>query len=143
MNDDNQYYSERPPAGSLGQPMGGFSPSSPSYQPLGAGSPPNAPQGPGYAPYPPGTAAPVRRDGTPVIVEVIGAIFGFYGIGWLMVGETTTGVLLLIAGLVWAAIVATGTVLTAGLGACCFVPLHAVFIAISAVSLWNHIKRTP
>jgi hypothetical protein len=178
MNDDNQYYAEhpgRPPASSLERPMGGFSPSSPNYQPLGAASPlqggqsgygqggfsaptqpdyppndpPPPPPPPGYGPppapgYPAPSLAPARqRDNTPVIVEVVGAIFGFYGIGWLMVGETKTGVLLLIAGLIWAAIVWIGVTLTAGVAACCFVPIHAVFIALSAVSLSNHIKRMP
>jgi hypothetical protein len=143
-----------PPAPGPSRPLGqGYVPPTAPTQP---NFPPPPPPAPGYGPppgYPPGYAQaapgypPVmvvqRRDTTPVVVEVICAIFGIYGVGWLMAGETTTGVLLLVGGLFWAAVVATGTFFTAGLGVCCFVPLHAAFIALSAVMLSNHIKRMP
>jgi len=80
-------------------------------------------------------APPLARplDNTPVIVEAILAFFGFYGIGWMIAGETTIGVILLIAGFVWDAIfvVAAFTVI----GLCCVVPLQLIFVALSAFQL--------
>jgi hypothetical protein len=109
---------------------------------------------PVYAPPPQGYAAPSQPlypqagayaapqphpyNTTPVIVEAILAFFGLYGIGWLMAGETTIGVALLIAGFVWDAIfvVAAYTVI----GLCCVVPLQLIFVALSAFQLNTRLR---
>jgi hypothetical protein len=109
---------EPPPAYSPPPPPGYAAPSQPLYPQAGA-----------YI------APPLARplDNTPVIVEAILAFFGFYGIGWMIAGETTIGVILLIAGFVWDAIfvVAAFTVI----GLCCVVPLQLIFVALSAFQL--------
>ncbi len=71
-------------------------------------------------------------------VEAVGAVFGLYGLGWLMTGRASTGILLLLGGLLWD-IVALGLIST-GIGIACFLPLHAVFIILTTVSLSNYIK---
>jgi len=124
----------------------GVSQASPEAEPL--------PPPPVYAPPPPGYAAPSQPlypqagayaapqprpyNTTPVIVEAILAFFGLYGIGWLMAGETTIGVILLIAGFVWDAIfvVAAYTVI----GLCCVVPLQLIFVALSAFQLNTRLR---
>lgn len=82
-----------------------------------------------------------RSDNTAVAIEALCAFFGIYGIGWLMAGRTTTGILLLLAGLAWDTI-GLGLILT-GVGVCCFLPLHAVFITLSTVLLSNYIRSMP
>lgn len=84
-------------------------------------------------PVPPGYGHPPA--GSAIAVEAILAIFGFYGIGWLMSGKTTIGALLLIGGFVWALLAIFIAFFTAGFGLCCLVPIHAVFIVLSTVML--------
>lgn len=134
------------PSGPYAPPPPGYTPPPPGYAPA---SRPIYPPPP-YAP-PPGYVSPYtgaqqwgqmqqRPSGAPVAVEAILALFGFYGIGWLMAGNTTTGVLLLIGGWVWDAIAIGGTVLTFGFGGCIFGPLHIAFVAVSSVMLSNYLK---
>jgi hypothetical protein len=72
-----------------------------------------------------------------VIVEAILAFFGIYGVGWLMAGETTTGVILLLTGLVWDAVFVAAAFTVVGL--CCVVPLQLIFVALSAFQLNNRL----
>lgn len=114
--------------------------------------PPPPPYYPGQSPYPgmpgqpggypmPAMMGPVPSgfghppEGSAIAVEAILAIFGFYGIGWLMSGKTSVGALLLIGGLVWAVIALFIAIFTAGFGLCCLVPIHATFIVLSTVML--------
>jgi hypothetical protein len=124
----------------------GASQTSPEAEPL---LPP-----PVYAPPPQGYAAhsqplypragayaasqPRPYNTTPVIVEAILAFFGVYGIGWLMAGETTIGVILLIAGFVWDAIFVFAAYTVIGL--CCVVPLQLIFVALSAFQLNTRLR---
>lgn len=93
-------------------------------------------------PPPPTRPRPQRpRSGTaPVVIEAVGAFFGIFGLGWLMTGRNTTGILLLLGGLVWD-VIGLGLI-TSGVGACCFLPVHVVFIALTTVLLSNHIRRS-
>src|SRR5258708_4588554 len=106
----------------------------------------------GYAPQPnvvyhPGpvnvfvnNAPPVRnKDSGPLIAEILLSLcLGIYGVGWLMAGETTTGIVLLICSFVvyWPFII-LGTIFTLGLGLFCLWPLAIRAIIVSAVLL-NH-----
>jgi len=106
----------------------------------GRPSTPLVPQAP--PPYPPyGPPGMGRPDNSAIAIEALCAFFGIYGIGWLMAGRTTTGILLVLAGLAWDTI-GLGLILT-GVGACCFLPLHAVFITLSTVLLSNYIRSMP
>ncbi len=78
------------------------------------------------------------QNTTPVIVEAILAFFGIYGVGWLISGETSIGVALLIAGFVWDAIFVAAAFTVLGL--CCVVPLQLIFVALSAFQLNNRLR---
>lgn len=101
----------------------------------------------GYAPqlYPPPYAPGVNvtvvnnahKSNTPVLVEVLLSLFlGIYGFGWLMAGETTTGIVLLICSFVifWP-IVFLSVVFTLGLGLFCVIPLEIGAVILNAVLL--------
>jgi hypothetical protein len=88
---------------------------------------------------------PVASSGNSgaTVVEVLLTIFlGIYGIGWLMAGETTTGIILLICSfLIYWPIMILGTIFTLGIGLACLVPLAIGAIILNAILLSNTIKR--
>ena len=82
------------------------------------------------------------HSNTPVIVEVLLNIFlGIYGVGWLMSGNTTVGVILLICTFVDWFIVGILFVFTLGLGMFCWGPLLIAAIIVNAILLNNSLKR--
>ncbi len=76
-------------------------------------------------------------------VEIIAGLFGFWGIGWLMRGYTSTGVLLLVGGFVFAALMLAITIFTAGVGLLCWGPLNIAVIVASGITLSNRLKSGP
>ena len=138
-------YSPQPGPGYAPQPNPGYAP-----QP-GYGVPYNAPQMM-YAPQPQvainvnmASAAPVASSGNSgaVVAEVLLNIFlGIYGVGWLMAGETTVGIILLICSIVlyWPIVVLV-SIFTFGLGLFCFGPLAIGGLILNAILLNNTIKR--
>src|SRR5713101_8144211 len=128
------------------------------YEPRGYEGPPlqqQAPYGQGYGPQPhavppyqyaPGPVnvfvnnPPVgNTDNGPLIVEVLLSVFlGIYGVGWLMAGETTVGVILLICSfVVYLPTLILGTIFTLGIGLFCLVPLAIGAVVLNAVLLNN------
>ena len=88
--------------------------------------------------------APVTNtDSGPLIAEVLLSLFlGIYGVGWLMAGETTTGIVLLVCTfLVYYPVVILGTILTLGIGLLCIGPLAIAAIIVNAILLNNVLKR--
>jgi hypothetical protein len=84
-----------------------------------------------------------NTNSTPVVVEALLSFFlGIYGVGWLMSGETTVGVVLLICSFVvyWPVLI-VGTILTLGIGLFCLGPLAIGAIIFNAIMLNNTIKR--
>ena len=115
----------------------------PPQQAYGYGQPYNAP--PMYQPaiVNVNIVNPPSTNNTPVIVEVLLSLFlGIFGVGWLMTGETTTGVILLICSifLYWP-IMIIGIIFTLGLGLFCLGPLAIGAIILNAVLLNNRLKR--
>ena len=106
-------------------------PGYPRSQPLYA--PPMVYASPGYAPPP--SAHQGKPEPVAVAVEAICALFGIYGIGWLMSGRTGVGLGLLFGGLAWIAVVIVGGIFTGGLGCICLGPLHLLFIVASTITL--------
>jgi len=105
----------------------------------------------GYAPQqafmPPGVNVTVvnnaNKNTTPVLVEVLLSLFlGIYGVGWLMAGETTTGIVLLICSFViyWPFVILL-IVFTLGLGLFCVVPLGIGAVILNAVLLNSRLNR--
>src|SRR4030042_2895480 len=102
----------------------------------------------GTSGVPPSRSVP--NKGTALVLEVLPAIFGLFGIGWIYAGRTTTGVILLVSGvlLVWggyAFIILGSTALTAitfGLGSLsyclvCGVPFIQLLAAAASTLLLN------
>jgi hypothetical protein len=134
-----------------------MNPSQPLYAP--PPPPPGAPGGylppPGYAP--PGYGAysqpgvPMVVAGRPehpsrtaaIITEVILDLFGIYGVGWLIAGETTVGIVLLVGSFIWWPIVVVSTVITLGIGLICVVPLNIAFVLLSVILLSQRTAARP
>lgn len=128
-------------------PMGGPAPSGP----LPSGPLPPAPgypaasgplpQGqPGY--YQPVVVVQQQTSNTPVIVEIICGIFGFYGIGWMVAGYTVPGLVMLLVGiLIWAPIFWVVAGITVGIGLVCLVPIDIAIWVTSALMLNNKLKQ--
>ncbi len=77
------------------------------------------------------TIAVSNKNDSALIVEVILSLFGLFGIGWLIAGETVTGVVLLVCSiLIYWPLMIMGTIVTFGIGLICLGPL-----AISAIIL--------
>jgi hypothetical protein len=124
-------------------------PSQPLYPPAQADpSRPLYVRGEAYSqPLPPGVYQPqvvvvVQQPSVaPVIVEVIGGLFGFYGIGWLVGGYAATGVLLLVGSLVLASFWAVVAVATVGVGLFCIIPVDLAILLASTLKLNARLKR--
>lgn len=135
-----QQFQDRPPMQQAYVP--------PQEQNFSYGPTPNAQQM-----YPPGVininivnpvyAGPVpQKNSTPLIVEILLSTFGIYGIGWLMAGETTAGVVLLICSFfVYLPIFVLGVIFTLGLGFFCLGPLAIGAIILNAVLLNSALNR--
>ncbi len=98
--------------------------------------------------YPPGINVTVinnpsggKNDGA-LAVEIIFSLLGIFGVGWLVGGETTTGIILLLCSifLYWP-FMFFGTIFTLGFGLVFLGPLMIAAIIINAVLLNNVLKR--
>ncbi len=84
-----------------------------------------------------------NKDSGPLIAEILlSLLVGIYGVGWLIAGETTTGVILLVCSFfVYWPIIILGTIFTLGLGLFCLVPLAIGAIIVNAILLNNVLNR--
>jgi hypothetical protein len=78
-----------------------------------------------------------------IITEVILDLFGIYGVGWLIAGETTVGIVLLVGSFIWWPIVVVSTVITLGIGLICVVPLNIAFLLLSVILLSQRTAARP
>lgn len=86
-------------------------------------------------------SSPGKNDGA-LIAEIILSLFGIFGIGWLMAGETTVGIVLLVASfLLYWPIMLLGTIFTLGLGLVCLGPLAISAIIVNAILLNTTLNR--
>jgi hypothetical protein len=94
-------------------------------------------------PQPPYQSFQQHQDNTTALVlEGVLSFFGLYGIGWLYRGRTSVGIALLIGGFVWVAVAIVIAIITFGIGALCFVPIHIAFI-VGDVLMLNNALRQP
>ncbi len=79
------------------------------------------------------------KNNTPVIIEVILSIFGIYGVGWLMAGETTTGIILLVCSfLVYWPVMVVMAIFTIGI---CDFPVAIAAVVVNAILLNGALNR--
>ena len=127
-----------PMSPSVGYPIQrpGYGPSSMNY----AGYVPQSPQ---FVPVVPVVVGQAHmKSENAVLLEVILSFFGVFGVGWLLGGATTTGIILLICSFViyWP-LLFFGTILTFGVGVLCLGPLAIVAIIINGVLCHSMLKR--
>jgi hypothetical protein len=117
----------------------------PPQQPYGYAPPPYS-ANPGYPPVGinvtiVNNASSGKNDGA-LIAEIIFSLLGVFGIGWLIGGETTTGIILLICSfLLYWPIMFFGTIFTLGFGLIFLGPLMIASIIVNAVLLNTALKR--
>jgi hypothetical protein len=94
-------------------------------------------QAPGYAP----PVVTPSDNNNALILEVVLSLFGIFGVGWLLAGETFTGVILLVCSIIvyWPFMI-FGTLLTFGFGLICLGPLAIATIIINTL-IFNSILR--
>ncbi len=107
-------------------------------------------QTPGYGPasytplYPQVNVTVVQSTGSdaPLIAEIVLSLFGIFGVGWILGGETTIGVILLLCSIfIYWPVMILGTVFTLGIGLICLGPLAISAIIINALLCNRILKR--
>jgi hypothetical protein len=125
-----------PPYSSAGQPMT-MDPSM-GYQSQAGYAPPRAYTGPvSYA------AIATKDRSLALILEIVGGLFGFIGIGWIYAGQMGMGLAFLIGNWMFICFQAVLAAVTAGFSLCVTLPIEIAVVAVSAVMLNNHTKQHP
>jgi TM2 domain-containing membrane protein YozV len=152
-----QLHKESPPAP---PPYSGLTPppQSPypaSPPPPGYGAPPVPPTGYGAPPYPPppagygpGYAPPyvygaAKSRTSALLLEILPGLFGILGIGWLYIGQTSTGLIWLIGYLVWNFVAMLLDLVTFGLFLCIHLPVNIACLVVSPIMLNNYMQSRP
>ncbi len=86
---------------------------------------------------------PRKSKSTAIILEILPGLFGFFGIGWLYIGQVMPGLILLIGGLVWVMMVIVAAALTGFLACFCTVPITLIGPLVSTLILNQHIGKRP
>jgi len=85
---------------------------------------------------------PKQKNFDALVAEIILSLFGIYGVGWLIGGETAIGIILLVCSFViYLPFVILVTILTLGFALNCIVPMSIAAIIVNAVLLNNALKR--
>ena len=83
-----------------------------------------------------------NKNDSALIAEIILSLFGLFGVGWLMAGETAIGVILLLGSvLIYWPFVILGTIFTLGLGLICLGPLAIAVIIFNTLLLNRALNR--
>jgi hypothetical protein len=84
-----------------------------------------------------------NKESGPLIAEILlSLLVGIYGVGWLMAGESTTGVILLVCSFfVYWPIMILGTIFTLGFGLLCLGPLAIGAIIVNTILLNSVLNR--
>jgi TM2 domain-containing membrane protein YozV len=78
---------------------------------------------------------------TAYLVELIGGLFGFFGIGYLYAGKTGDGIARLLAGIACNITVGISAAFTAGICACIALPVYIVLAILSAGAVKNMLLK--
>jgi hypothetical protein len=95
--------------------------------------------------YPaPTTASKPHKDrGLALVIEILPGLFGFLGLGWIYSGNLTVGLIWLVGFFIWTVTATILSVVTAGIGIFCWLPISLTCIIISAVTLHRYTKNHP
>ena len=85
---------------------------------------------------------PENKTDSALIAEILLSLFGIFGIGWLMAGETAIGVILLLGSILfyWPVIL-LGAVVTDGFGLICLGPLAIGAVILNIVLLSSVLRH--
>jgi hypothetical protein len=82
------------------------------------------------------------KNNNTLIVEIILSLFGLFGVGWLLAGETTAGTILLIGSVfIYWPLLIFGTIFTFGLGLICLGPFAIGAIILNILLLNKVLDR--
>jgi hypothetical protein len=113
---------------------------------LAASAPTGTGQIQSYAPAP-GPSAQIYRAaknrGTALLLEILPALIGLPGIGWIYSGKGVAGTILLVSWVIWSCIAGFLIGLTTGIALLCTIPIGLVEITVSALLLNNYINQHP
>ena len=115
----------------------------PPYNPYNPNNPPPIYQPPINVTVVNNFVAPSLNKNNALLTEILCSLFGIYGIGWLMAGETLTGVILLVCSflLIWPLAIMIA-IFTLGFGIFfCNLPLAVIGIILNAILLNNALNR--
>ncbi len=88
--------------------------------------------------------APPKDRSLTLILEILPGLFGFLGFGWIYAGQTSTGVVWLVAFLAWHLLIELPVaIFTASIGLCFTLPLDLIAVVISAVTLHSFTAQHP
>ena len=86
---------------------------------------------------------PLKDRSLAMIIEILPGLFGFLGFGWIYAGNTSAGIIWLIAFLGWTVTATIISVMTGGIGIFCWLPISLGGIITSAVTLNSYTKKHP
>jgi ribosomal protein L40E len=84
-----------------------------------------------------------KELGLALMLEILPALVGFFGIGWIYSGNVTVGIVLLIGMLLWEGLGLVVALFSFGIGCLCLVPINLVVIAVSAYLLYGYARQHP
>lgn len=104
-------------------------------------APPYNPPGPPHVSPGNGMTLSNKNDQA-LVTEIILSLFGLFGVGWLVAGETTVGIILLVCSIfIYWPIMIGGTILTFGLGLICLGPIAIAAIILNTILLNRTLNR--
>jgi hypothetical protein len=97
---------------------------------------------PGYALPQVDASMPTHKTDSALIAEIILSLFGIFGVGWLMAGETAIGVILLLGSIFfyWPVIL-LGAAVTDGFGLICLGPVAIGAIILNIILLSSVLRH--
>jgi len=90
---------------------------------------------------PPAYARPGKDPSTALLIELVGTLFGFMGLGWMYAGYTQRGITLLVGWLLVAITCAVLTAFTVGIFACIWLPGQIIAAVISGLRVKEAVER--
>ncbi len=99
-------------------------------------APPSAPPPPSYGPGAEDRAVESKAN-TAMLIEIVGGLFGFLGLGNIYVGRTSTGIVLLIG---WWVFIAIEVLLMFVLVGFCLLPLNLIAPIFSGLRVRDYVR---